>query len=138
MGEADAIGVLPGSRMSFAMITPRSGLHPGAVAAHYDDLDRYHREIRGEHVHHGLWLTGRETAEAAVRQLIALVTGRPAIGRGGTARVLAREHGAAAFFAEAHRVLKPGGRLIVCAWLVKSRPRRREVRHLLEPICREG
>jgi tocopherol O-methyltransferase len=41
-------------------------------------------------------------------------------------------------FAEAHRVLRPGGRLVVCAWLSCPEPNRMEVRHLLEPICREG
>lgn len=44
----------------------------------------------------------------------------------------------ARFFAEAHRVLKPGGRLVVCAWLADPNARRWERRHLLEPICREG
>jgi tocopherol O-methyltransferase len=44
----------------------------------------------------------------------------------------------AAFFAQARRVLKPGGRLVVCAWLARSNPRPWEVRLLLEPICREG
>jgi tocopherol O-methyltransferase len=42
------------------------------------------------------------------------------------------------FFAEAERVLRPRGRLVVCAWLATERPTAREVRHLLEPICREG
>jgi len=41
-------------------------------------------------------------------------------------------------FAEAHRVLRPGGRLVVCAWLAREDPRPWEVRALLEPICREG
>jgi tocopherol O-methyltransferase len=42
------------------------------------------------------------------------------------------------FFTEAWRVLRPGGRLVVCAWLAGQRPSRWQVRHLLEPICREG
>jgi tocopherol O-methyltransferase len=42
------------------------------------------------------------------------------------------------FFSEAWRVMKPGGRLVVCAWLSRTGPNRMEVRHLLEPICREG
>ncbi len=41
-------------------------------------------------------------------------------------------------FTEAFRVLHPGGRLVVCAWLAARVPRRWEMRHLLEPICREG
>jgi tocopherol O-methyltransferase len=42
------------------------------------------------------------------------------------------------FFSEAMRVLKPRGRLVVCAWLACTDPTAFEVRHLLEPICREG
>lgn len=188
------------------MIVPRTELARGAVAAHYDDLDRYYRELWGEHVHHGLWRTGRESPEDAVLALVELVADRAAVapgdrvcdvgcGYGGTARVLARRYGAevtaltisaaqhayaaglepdaanptyllrdwchnglpsnhfdaliaiessehmpdkAAFFDEASRVLKPGGRFTVCAWLAAPEPRRWQVRHLLEPICREG
>ncbi|WP_404713544.1 class I SAM-dependent methyltransferase [Sphingomonas sp. MMS24-J13] len=43
-----------------------------------------------------------------------------------------------AFFREARRALRPGGRLVVCAWLAAERPRPWHVRHLLEPICYEG
>ena len=43
-----------------------------------------------------------------------------------------------AFFAEVPRVLRPGGRFVVCAWLVRERPGRWERRWLLDPICREG
>jgi tocopherol O-methyltransferase len=39
---------------------------------------------------------------------------------------------------ETWRVLRPGGRLVVCAWLARPAPRPWEVRWLLEPICREG
>ena len=44
----------------------------------------------------------------------------------------------ARFFHEAARVLRPGGRLVVCAWLEGEKARGWEIRHLLEPICREG
>jgi tocopherol O-methyltransferase len=44
----------------------------------------------------------------------------------------------ARFFTEAHRVLRPGGRFVVCAWLEGDDVTPRQVRHLLEPICREG
>jgi tocopherol O-methyltransferase len=43
-----------------------------------------------------------------------------------------------AFFDQAYRVLKPGGMLAIYAWLACEQPRPWEVRHLLEPICREG
>jgi tocopherol O-methyltransferase len=42
------------------------------------------------------------------------------------------------FFTEAARVLRPGGRLVVCAWLEGEGVRPWEVRHLLAPICAEG
>ena len=43
-----------------------------------------------------------------------------------------------AFFAQAHRVLRPGGRLVVASWMVRENPSPRERRWLLEPICREA
>jgi tocopherol O-methyltransferase len=41
-------------------------------------------------------------------------------------------------FSEVARTLAPGGRFVVCAWLSEDAPSPWEVRHLLEPICREG
>ena len=43
-----------------------------------------------------------------------------------------------AFFAQARRVLRPGGRLVVASWLVGEAPARWQQRWLLEPICREA
>jgi tocopherol O-methyltransferase len=188
------------------MIKPHRPLAPGAVADHYQDLDRIYREVWGEHVHHGLWRTGNESPTEAVEQLVELVAAEAAIrpgdaaidigsGYGATARYLASKFGAkvtaltitpaqyeyavatdptadnphyllrdwldsqlpdstfdaayaiestehfedkAGAFAEAFRVLKPGGRFVICAWIAAENAKPWERRHLLEPICREG
>ena len=76
-----------------------------AVAAHYDNLDRFYRDIWGEHVHHGLWESGQESTEEAVLHLSHRVAQLAQIGRGdevldvgcgygGTSRILSREYGA--------------------------------------------
>jgi tocopherol O-methyltransferase len=195
------------------MITPkqsRTPLQPVAqqVAHHYDELDPFYRALWGEHLHHGLWRTGTESAAEATRQLATTVATCARLqpgdavcdvgtGYGGAARLLAYEYGArvvgltlslaqARFaralalpagaptplymladwlanplpdqhfdaviaiestehmadlrncFAEAWRVLRPGGRFVVCAWLARQGASAGEVRYLLEPICREG
>lgn len=87
------------------MIVPRHPPETQDVVRHYDDLDRYYREIWGEHVHHGLWETGRETPQQAVDALVRRVADLAEIGSGdvvcdvgsgygATARWLARERGA--------------------------------------------
>jgi tocopherol O-methyltransferase len=188
------------------MISPSSPVTVGDVRDHYDELDRYYREIWGEHVHHGLWERGNETVNEAVLNLIRSVARHGEItagkcvcdvgcGYGGSARVLETEFGATVsgitvssaqyryavarrgdacnpeyllgdwtsntlpsdafdtvisiessehmqdkpmFFAQAHRVLKTGGHMVVCAWLAVEGPTGVHQRHLLEPICREG
>lgn len=174
-----------------------------AVAEHYNSLDPWYRKLWGDHLHHGLWKTGKETPERAVEQLVELIAAKGELkpsesvcdigcGYGATARLLNQKWGAnitgfslserqleyartkdphtnyvlcdwlqntlppnsydlaisvessehmvdkEKFFDEAYRVLKPGGRLVICAWLSKEQPKAWEVRHLLEPICREG
>jgi len=42
------------------------------------------------------------------------------------------------FFHEAHRLLRPGGRCVVAAWLSREQPGKWEARHILQPICDEG
>jgi tocopherol O-methyltransferase len=185
------------------MIYPGTRQAEADVAGHYDELDPVYRAVWGEHVHHGLWRSGRESPAEAVEALADLVGERLApargdrlvdigCGYGATAERLAARLGvsvtgltlslaqhqiAAArpgaltfhlrdwldnrlpdaafdhayaiessehmtdkplFFAEARRVLKPGGRLAVCAWLAAPEPTPWQMRRLLEPICREG
>jgi len=175
-----------------------------AAARHYDELDPFYRDIWGEHVHHGLWRSPRDTPEQAVEQLIDHVAAALGIsagdvvvdvgaGYGGTARYLATRYGvrvtgytvsaAQHAFAERHpvssvrvvlqdwhanaepdtsadgvlaiestehmadlpfalaemrRVLKPGGRVGIYAWLAGERAARWQQHLLLEPIVRDG
>lgn len=188
------------------MIVPRWKISEQDVARHYDELDRFYLDVWGEHVHHGLWVSGDESVETAVRQLVDLVAAEAGIqadsrvcdigaGYGAPARQIAldyrayvtaltispaqheyaRQHAPPSenlqyvlgdwlkndlpsdhfdavfalecashmadpqrFVTEAARVLKPGGRLVVCAWVAAEQTSSRNVRHLLEPICREG
>ena len=160
------------------------------VASHYDDLDEFYREIWGEHVHHGVWLTGKETDKEAAENLVKMAAElghlRPGdkvcdigCGYGAPARIMAETYGAELtamtlsevqlryaqthnnvpgkttyllrdwyennlpdasfdvvqslesmehmvdlprFFREAWRVLKPGGRVVICAWMSCEKP----------------
>lgn len=186
------------------MISPGRDLSSSEVAEHYDELDQFYRDIWGDHVHHGLWLTGGETHQEATLQLVRRVADRAKIeratrvcdigcGYGATARMLAAEYGAEVtgvtvsaaqfryaethptpgvsivlgdwlnnpldsasfdaaiaiessehmpdlpgFFTQAARILRPGGRLVVCAWLAHPRASATQRKLLLEPACREG
>ncbi len=110
-----------------------------AVAGHYDVLDRFYRELWGEHVHHGLWRTGAETPQEAARQLAVEVADRAGIGAGdrvvdvgcgygGAARLLAGERGAtvtgltiSAAQARAAPAV-PGVQVLVRSWLENRLP----------------
>lgn len=64
------------------MITPDRHVSRRDVARHYDELDAFYRELWGDHVHHGLWRTGRETPEQAIHQLVDRVVQAADIGSG--------------------------------------------------------
>ena len=64
------------------MIFPRTTQTTGHVARHYDDLDAFYREIWGDHVHHGLWATGKESVEEALVALVDRVGDEARIGPG--------------------------------------------------------
>ena len=89
------------------MITPATA-NPNLadIAAHYDDLDDLYRSIWGTNIHHGYWMTGRESSDEAVNNLTRLVAEHAAIrpgdrvcdvgcGYGATALALNRDFGAA-------------------------------------------
>lgn len=78
---------------------------PREVASHYDELDRFYRDVWGNHLHHGLWSSGRESVEEATLLLTRLLIAKAGIlngqricdvgcGYGETSRVLARQYGA--------------------------------------------
>jgi tocopherol O-methyltransferase len=54
----------------------------GAVARHYDRLDRLYRQLWGEHIHHGLWPDPAAPPEVAVRHLVRRVAADAGIGPG--------------------------------------------------------
>ena len=51
------------------MIKSESSITSRDVASHYDELDVVYRGVWGEHVHHGLWEVGDESATRAVEIL---------------------------------------------------------------------
>lgn len=61
------------------------GLRPadrGQVARHYDELDPFYRALWGEHLHHGLWTTGKESPADAAVALVDEVARRGGVGPG--------------------------------------------------------
>jgi tocopherol O-methyltransferase len=188
------------------VIVPAESADVAAVAAHYDDLDDLYRSLWGTNLHHGYWITGKESPDEAVANLTRLVGNYAAMkrservcdlgcGYGAAALQWHRDFGAevtgitisekqyryansaavgiprvrflvgdasasglpsasfdvvtaiessehmpdkAKFFAEAHRLLRRGGRCVVVAWLTRDHPGRWQSKYLLDPICREG
>jgi len=112
------------------------------VDSHYDELDELYREIWGLHVHHGVWITGRESVGEATANLVRLIAQRARIepgtrvtdvgcGYGETCRQLVRERGAIATGltisrkqAEIARAMGDGPTFVVRDWLENTMPSR--------------
>lgn len=188
------------------MIVPHAVADLQTVAAHYDELDAFYRRLWGTSLHHGYWITGKESPDEAVDNLTRLVAQRAALKPGAAvcdlgcgygavalvlsrqfgvkvtgltvserqyahARTLANDSGRIEFYlrdaldsglpggsydaviaiestehigaktkllTEVSRLLRPGGRCVVAAWLSRERPAAWERKYLLEPICVEG
>ena len=79
------------------MIVPRAEIADiTAVAAHYDDLDDLYRSLWGTSLHHGYWLTGKESADEAVANLTRLVAKQAALRLGNRVCDMGCGYGAAA------------------------------------------
>src|SRR5690554_3798527 len=86
------------------MVVSEHAQGPEAVANHYDELDRFYREIWGEHVHHGYWREGTESPQQAVLELVHFLAEKLQLqegdevcdvgcGYGASAELLAQRHG---------------------------------------------
>src|SRR5215203_2887251 len=86
----------------FPVIYPREAQTAADVAGHYDELDPFYREIWGDHVHHGYWVTGQETLQEAVEGLVDLVASRLALTPGERVCDVGCGYGATAELLTAH------------------------------------
>ncbi|NIP77994.1 MAG: methyltransferase domain-containing protein [Gemmatimonadetes bacterium] len=64
------------------MIRPSRPADFHRVGHHYDELDPFYRALWGEHLHHGLWRTGRERPRDAALALVDEVLRLAGVGPG--------------------------------------------------------
>jgi tocopherol O-methyltransferase len=67
---------------------------PEDIATHYDELDDAYLQIWSDHAHHGLWRTGRETVDEAVRAVVDVTADAAQIGFGSRVIDLGSGYGA--------------------------------------------
>lgn len=122
------------------MIFPEEVQDGKAVAEHYDTLDPWYLKLWGEHVHHGLWKTGKETPELAVEQMVELVAEKAEMkggedvcdigcGYGAPARVFSEKWGAKVTGftlskkqQEYARSKDPNSTYLLCDWFENTLP----------------
>ncbi len=105
------------------MIVPREVQTSAAVAEHYDELDPFYREIWGEHVHHGLWTSGRETPDEAVEALVAHLAGTLDLQPGQHICDVGCGYGATAAWLARHYEVRVTGITLSSAQLRQAQPR---------------
>ena len=105
------------------MIVPRETQTSAAVAEHYDELDEFYREIWGDHVHHGLWITGRETPAEAVVALVSHLAGTLQLESGRHVCDVGCGYGATAEWLAAHHSVRVTGLTISAAQARRARER---------------
>tara|TARA_R110002096_G_scaffold42893_28_gene115413 strand:+ start:1837 stop:2709 length:873 start_codon:yes stop_codon:yes gene_type:complete len=91
------------------MITPPTEPSREDIAQHYDSLDVFYREVWGDHLHHGYWITGRETTPEAIRNLTTAVADLARISRSDTVIDVGCGYGAASIWLAEHLGAKVSG-----------------------------
>src|SRR5687767_12332325 len=52
------------------------------IQQHYDLASPYYKELWGSHIHHGYWITGKESKEEAAQNLVDLLIQKSGLERG--------------------------------------------------------
>jgi tocopherol O-methyltransferase len=135
----NALSDLVGERLSFA---PQDrlvdiGCGYGATARRFADRGAI---VTGFTLSRAQWGAAEPYPAVTLHCRDWLANGLPTMAFDGAYAIESSEHmlDKPLFFSEARRVLRPGARFVICAWLADERPTRWQRKHLLEPICDEG
>ena len=135
----NALSDLVGERLSFV---PQDrlvdiGCGYGATARRFADRGAI---VTGFTLSRAQWGAAEPHPEVTLHCRDWLANGLPTMAFDGAYAIESSEHmlDKSLFFSEARRVLRPGARFVICAWLADECPTHWQRKHLLEPICDEG